>query len=124
MSFRVLVVEDNTDHRDLIAKILEIEGYTVFTAQDGGEGLEQVKAECPDLIICDVMMPHVDGLQMVKALRGMPEYSTIPVLMITAYGDAREGAIKAGADRTMGKPFDFDELMKVVKEMLAQSPDR
>jgi CheY-like chemotaxis protein len=124
MAFRILVVEDNTDHRDLITRMLEIEGYTIFTAQDGDEGLEQVKAECPDLIICDVMMPRVDGLQMVRALRGMPEGSPIPVLMITAYGDVREDAIKAGADRTMGKPFDFDELIKVVKEMLAQSPDR
>jgi CheY-like chemotaxis protein len=121
---KILVVEDNTDHRDLIAKMLEIEGYKIFTAQDGGEGLERVKADCPNLLICDVMMPHIDGLQMVKTLRGMPKCSTIPVLMITAYGDAREDAIYAGADRILGKPFDFDELIKVVKEMLAQSPDR
>lgn len=118
MSFKILVVEDNPDHRDLIVMMLNMEGYTTFTAKDGSEGLEHVKADSPDLIICDVMMPRLDGIQMVKTLRKVPECSTTPVLMITAHGDARGDAINAGADRTMGKPFDFDELIKVVREML------
>lgn len=124
MSSRILVVEDNMDHRELIAMMLETQGYTIFTAKDGSQGLEQVKAIDPDLIICDVMMPHVDGIQMVKTLRTMPECRATPVLMITAYDDARTDVINAGADRAMGKPFDFDGLIRVVEDMLAQTADK
>ncbi len=124
MSFRILVVEDHPDHRDLIVLMLDMEGYTITTANDGSEALDRIKAECPDLIISDIMMPRFDGIRMVKALREMPECSTIPILMITAHGDASDDAINAGADRAMGKPFDFDQLIGVVREMLGQSKDR
>jgi CheY-like chemotaxis protein len=118
MPCKILVVDDNADHRDLIVIMLEAEGYVVFTAKDGSEGLEQIKTSHPDLIICDVMMPGVDGIQMVKALRQMPEHNSIPTLMITAHGDVRTNAIQAGANQTLGKPFDLEELINVVREML------
>jgi DNA-binding response OmpR family regulator len=124
MSFKILVVEDNPDHRDLIVMMLKMEGYTTLTAKDGSEGLEHLQADCPDLIICDVMMPRLDGIEMVKALRKLSACSATPVLMITAHGDARGDAMSAGADRTMGKPFDFDELIRIVRDMLPQSDGR
>jgi two-component system chemotaxis response regulator CheY len=117
MPCKILVVDDNTDHRDLIVIMLEAEGHVVSTAKDGSEGLEQIQIARPDLIICDVMMPGVDGIQMVKMLRQKPEYNSLPVLMITAHGDVRTNAIQAGANRTLGKPFDLDELIAIVQEM-------
>lgn len=118
MPFKILVVDDNSDHRELIVIMLEAEGYEVLTARDGSEGLEQVRANPPSLIICDVMMPGIDGIQMVKLLRQMPEHKATPVLMITAHGDARENAVLAGANQTLGKPFDLDELIAKVRGIL------
>jgi CheY-like chemotaxis protein len=118
MPGKILVVDDNIDHRELMVIMLEAEGYKIFTAQDGSEGLEQIEANHPDLVICDVMMPGIDGIQMVKVLRQMPEHINIPILMITAHGDVRANAIQAGANRTIGKPFDLDELINLVREML------
>jgi CheY-like chemotaxis protein len=121
MPFKILVVDDNSDHRELIVIMLEAEGYEVLTAKDGSEGLEQVRANHPSLVICDVMMPGIDGIQMVKRLRQMPEHRTTPVLMITAHGDVRENAILAGANQTLGKPFDLDELISMVRRVLERS---
>ncbi len=115
---KILLVEDNTNHRNLIAKILTTEGYTITTATDGSEALDRVKEECPDLIISDIMMPRFDGIRMVKALREMPECSTIPILMMTAYVDIIEEAIKAGANRALGKPFDFDLFLTTIRELI------
>jgi CheY-like chemotaxis protein len=118
MPCKILVVDDNSDHRELMVIMLEAEGYVVLTAKDGSEGLEQIEAHRPNLIICDVMMPGIDGIEMVKLLRQIPEHRSLPLLMITAHGDVRERAISAGADRTLGKPFDLDDLITVVRGML------
>jgi twitching motility two-component system response regulator PilH len=115
---KILLVEDNTNHRNLIAKILKTEGYTITTAADGSEALDQVRADCPDLIISDIMMPRFDGIQMVKALRGMPECNSVPILMMTAYVDIIEEAINAGANRALGKPFDFECFLTTIKELI------
>jgi two-component system, chemotaxis family, chemotaxis protein CheY len=123
MPGKILVVDDNADHRELIVIMLETEGYAVSTASDGREGLEQVKTNRPDLIICDVMMPGIDGIQMVKMIRQMPEHSGIPILMITAHGDVRANAIEAGANRTLGKPFDLEDLINLSREMLSTGSD-
>lgn len=124
MSGKILVIDDNIDHRELIVIMLEAEGYKMFTAKDGSEGLEQIKANHPDLIICDVMMPGIDGIQMVKVLRQMPEHMNTPILMITAYGEVMANATEAGANRTLGKPFDLDELINLVREMLPAGINR
>jgi CheY-like chemotaxis protein len=123
MPFTILVVDDNNDHRDLMVIMLEAEGYVVWTAKDGSRGLEQIKQHQPNLIICDVMMPGIDGIEMVRQLRQIPEHQTVPILMITAHGDVRESAIQAGADRTLGKPFDLDDLITVVRGMLEPATD-
>ena len=118
MPGKILVVDDNTDHRELMVIMLEAEGHKIFTARDGSQGLEQIKTNHPDLVICDVMMPGVDGIEMVKVLRQLPEHINTPILMISAHGDVRANAIQAGANRTIGKPFDLDELVNLVREML------
>ena len=106
--FKILVVEDDTELRSLFCRVLMKNGYQTFRAGDGEEALEVLDHEYVDLILCDVMMPRMDGFELTRELRaaGM----TMPVLMITAkdaFGDKREG-FDAGADDYMVKPIDVN----------------
>jgi CheY-like chemotaxis protein len=116
---KILVVEDVADTRDLLHRYFTNAGYTVPTAVDGGEGLHKAKAEKPDLILTDLAMPRMDGLEMIKHIRLEPETAKIPILIFTAHSSVTmEDAIEAGADQIFYKPVDFDELRKVVRAML------
>ena len=86
MPAKILIVEDNPDMRELLAVALKMEGHTVYTADDGREGLKLVHADCPDLILSDITMPNLDGVEMVRCLRQMPECNKVPVLIMSAYG--------------------------------------
>ena len=120
MSAKILIVEDNPDQRDFLAIMLEEQGFTTYTATDGLEGLKQAQNNCPDLIISDIMMPNLDGIEMVKTLRQIPECKAIPVLMLSAYGTNKLfEAINAGASHVMRKPLDFDFFFKAIIRLLA-----
>ncbi|MDY5015825.1 MAG: response regulator transcription factor [Eubacteriales bacterium] len=119
--FKILVVEDDTELRSLFCRVLMKNGYQTFRAGDGEEALEVLDHEYVDLILCDVMMPRMDGLELTRELRaaGM----TMPVLMITAkdaFGDKREG-FDAGADDYMVKPIDVNEMVLRVGALLRRS---
>jgi two-component system chemotaxis response regulator CheY len=115
----ILVVEDTVDTRELLHLYLTKEGFTVVLAADGGEGLYRVKSDRPDLIITDINMPNLSGIDMVKQLREEPECAKTPIIALTAYGkDFSEEAIKAGATGTMQKPFEFDALIAQVRSLL------
>jgi CheY-like chemotaxis protein len=119
MSAKVLIVEDNPDSREMISFILKYEGYKVFTANDGSEGIHQAKNACPDLIISDLEMPVIDGIEMVKTLRHLPEYEKVPILILSAYdNDSLNQAIQVGATQAMRKPFELDSLVTTVKGLL------
>jgi CheY-like chemotaxis protein len=121
MSKKILVVEDNLDMRELLHFYLKKEGFTVFTATDGREGLYLTTAERPDLIITDINMPNLDGIEMVKQLRSHPDFADISIIVLTAFGFVeRDNAMRAGANRAVDKPTDFDFLMDKVKEMLGE----
>jgi signal transduction histidine kinase/ligand-binding sensor domain-containing protein/DNA-binding response OmpR family regulator len=110
---RILIVEDNQELRDYLAGFLSKE-YKVYTATDGLEGLERCKAKNPDLIISDVMMDNMDGLQFCKTVKSTPEISHIPVILMTALASVEnkmEG-YKTGADDYITKPFE-PELLKI-----------
>ncbi|MEX2275846.1 MAG: response regulator [Actinomycetota bacterium] len=127
----VLVVDDDP----FIARLLEIElrasGYDVVTAVDGKEGLERIHERVPALVLCDVMMPNMDGLELTRRLRADPSTSGVSVILLTARGlsaDKLEG-FSVGADDYIVKPFDTPELLARIrgvlrraKEMRAQSP--
>ena len=127
----VLVVDDDP----FIARLLDIElraaGYEVGVASDGREALEAASASCPDLVLCDVMMPNMDGFELTRALRQDPRTAHVSIIMLTARGlssDKLEG-FSAGADDYIVKPFDTPELLARVRgvlrrarEMRAQSP--
>ena len=119
MSAKILIVEDNTDTRNFLAHLLELKGYTVYSAADGSEGIQQAKLDCPDLIISDISMPNLDGIEMLKVLRKTPECSKIPILVMSAYGSGRlSDAVTVGADQVLPKPLDCELLFKAIHKLL------
>ena len=117
---RVLVVDDDPQVVRLLRVNLELEGYEVVSANDGNEALEAVASEDPDLVICDVMMPGMDGIEVVRRLRA--DKQTVPVVMLSAKAmrsDMRVG-LDAGANEYVTKPFDPAELIEVVDRLLGR----
>lgn len=114
---RVLVVDDDPRLLHIVAMYLGIEGYDVATANDGEAGLREVAAQRPDLIICDIMMPGLDGIEVCRRIRANPETAQIPVLMFSALSsdDDVERARLAGANHLITKPFNLVGLGSVVK---------
>ena len=122
MTRKILVIDDNPDTRDLTHLHLTTEGFVVVVASDGREGLYMAVAEQPDLIITDISMPELNGIELVKQLKTQPELNNVPILVLTAFGDAEmDQAIRAGAHRAMSKPVHLDSLMDEVRELLAES---
>jgi len=122
MPKKILVVEDNLDTRELIHLHLSMEGFTVVIAANGREGLYMATAERPDVIISDINMPEVSGLDMIRQLREEPELHDTPVLVLTALGrEEMDQGIRAGADRAMNKPVHLDSLVDEVRELLAKA---
>jgi two-component system response regulator MprA len=120
-SARVLIVEDDPNVRTALSRALSFEGYEIDTAGDGGRGLEAVVQHPPDVIVLDVMMPFVDGLEMCRRLRARGDNT--PVLMLTALGDVadRVEGLDAGADDYLAKPFALEELLARVRALLRRS---
>jgi CheY-like chemotaxis protein len=106
----------------MMAKLLETEAFTVITAEDGIAGLRLAAAEHPDLIITDINMPNLNGIEMIKRLRQRPGFERVPIMAITAYGNgvAKE-ALDAGADRATTKPVQFNSLAVQIRELLLRS---
>jgi two-component system chemotaxis response regulator CheY len=119
VSGKILIVEDSTDAREMLAMLFHIEGYTVATAEDGMEGLMRASADSPDLILTDINMPNIDGAEMIKLLRAQPGSSRVPIVVMTAYGaDVAGRAVASGADRALSKPVDYDLLLETVKDLI------
>lgn len=117
----ILVVEDDPAVREALERALGFEGYAVDTARDGGVALSMVRGGEYDLVLLDVMMPHVDGIEACKRIRASGD--TIPILMLTAktaVGDRVEG-LDAGADDYVTKPFALDELLARIRALLRRS---
>jgi CheY-like chemotaxis protein len=124
MSFKILIVEDNPDSRNLLHFLLTTKGFNASTAVDGAEGFYMAKVEKPDLIITDLTMPNVDGIELVKQIRAEPEIADIPILVYTAYSmDTVEPAIQAGANKSFYKPVDLDEMIAHINELLSLRKD-
>ncbi|MCC6723093.1 MAG: response regulator, partial [Saprospiraceae bacterium] len=120
---KILVIEDNLEVRENLQEILEISGYQVLAAEDGTVGVELATSEHPDLILCDVMMPKLDGFGVLNILSHRPDTSDIPFVFLTAKTekeDFRRG-MNLGADDYVTKPFYKDELLAVVETRLKKS---
>lgn len=120
---KVLLIEDNREVRENTAEILELADYEVSTAENGKRGVELAKESKPDLIICDIMMPELDGFGVLRILSKNPETSSIPFIFLTAKtdkSDMRKG-MNLGADDYITKPFEEDELLEAIETRLKKS---
>ena len=122
----ILYIEDNPGNRLLVRRILEAEGYTIKEALDGIEGLKMAEQERPILILLDINLPEIDGYDLARRMRDMPNLEGVPILAVTAnvmQGD-RERTLAAGCDGYIQKPIDVDRLPKQVKEALDKTKDK
>lgn len=112
----ILIIEDQPDMLENIATILEMEGYAVLTANDGQDGFARAQEEKPDLILCDVMMPHMDGHQVLQSLRGDQTIAGTPFIFLTAKGEKRDQrtGMNLGADDYLTKPVTATDLLAAV----------
>lgn len=119
---KVLTVDDDLDILDVL-KLTLSEHYEVFQARDGRTGLEIVHQKMPDLVICDYMMPVMNGRELCKALKKDLLLRNIPIIMLTGKGEVHDriGGIEAGADEYIIKPFDPDELLVRIKSILKRT---
>ena len=117
----LLILEDDPDILRLLERTLTIKGYNVVTASNGYDGLEIILKERPALIVTDIMMPKMDGFNLVHRLRINPETRTIPIIFITVTYIAREDrefALDIGVTRFIQKPIDFEKFLSTIAELL------
>ena len=120
MSKKVLIIEDNDDIRENVIEILELAGYTVSGASNGKTGVEFAFKDIPDIILCDIMMPEMDGYGVLYMLSKNPETIAVPFIFLTAkaeHFDRRKG-MEMGADDYLTKPFDDMELLNAIESRL------
>jgi len=120
MAKTILAVDDSASIRGMVSFTLKRAGYDVVEAVDGVDGLEKAQRHQVSLILTDVNMPRMDGLALVKSLRGLPRYKTAPILVLTTEsGDAAKARGRAaGATGWLVKPFDPDRLLEVVARVM------
>ena len=117
---KILVVEDELITQRILSARLEINDYTVITAQDGEEALKKVKEETPDLPILDLMIPKINGYEVCRMLKFDEKYKDIPIIVLSSLNQQqeREKAIKSGADAYFIKPFDLELLLVKIREFM------
>lgn len=122
---RICIVDDDPDIRHLVTYALVDEGHEVSTCPDGAAAFEMLKEDPPDLMLLDIMMPGMDGYQVLEAMREAGLREATKVLILTAKGSERdwEQGFELGANVYMTKPFDPDELIVAVRELLAASEE-
>jgi CheY-like chemotaxis protein len=118
MKKRILIIEDNFEIRENAMELLELAGYTVICASDGRMGVEKAIAELPDIILSDIMMPYLNGHEVLAELKNNEQTKSIPFVYITSAGEKKEveAALNNGASGYIRKPFDEDELMETIRK--------
>lgn len=120
MSIKILVIEDTADIRESVAEILQLAGHKVYEAANGKEGVELARSNMPDIILCDIMMPELDGYGVLHMLGRTPETAQIPFIFLTAKADRVDlrKAMDMGADDYLTKPFDDVELLSAIESRM------
>lgn len=121
MSATILHVEDNASNRKIVRDLLGSRGYRVVEALDGEEALAAAERERPDLILMDVQLPRVSGLEATRRIKGRPDLRPIPIVAVTSFalsGDDKL-AFAAGCDAYVAKPYNPRELLRIIEDLLA-----
>jgi two-component system, cell cycle response regulator DivK len=116
----VLLVEDTEDNRFMMRRLLEMTGYRVIEAHNGEEAVQTTERERPDLVLMDLSLPVIDGLEATRIIRGSPRLKRIPIVAVSAHekADFQAEALQAGCDAYVTKPIDFNELEVLIAELL------
>lgn len=119
---RILLVEDNEMNRDMIARYLEFQGYTVLIAGDGASAVQLGRTATPDLILMDISLPVIDGWEATKRLKQSSDTTHIPIIALTAHAMAadRQTSFEAGCNDYEPKPIDFGRLLEKMRRLLNQ----
>ncbi len=119
MAKRVLLAEDEPNIVESLTFLLERAGFEIMVESNGRQALETVLQDSPDVLVLDVMLPELDGYEILRRLRGDPRSANLPVLMLTAKGqrENRETALEYGADLFITKPFSNAEIIEAVKQL-------
>jgi two-component system, cell cycle response regulator len=117
---KILVVDDSRTQLDWLVQVLSAESYDVITAQDGAEAIRKVRTESPDLVLLDVVLPDMDGLEVLRIVKSRPEENFVPVILLSVKGDvdARVRGLRIGADDFLAKPFAEAEILARAAAML------
>ena len=118
----VLLAEDNPDMRELVRLLMEEEGFEVFAAKDGAMAWQYLTEAHPDVILTDLMMPHVSGLELIQHIKATPEITDIPVIAMSAYGENYlTKAMAAGATAAIRKPDDLNTIIDTIHQILSKA---
>lgn len=120
MSKRILIADDSGSIRQMLSFVLSEAGFEVKAAEDGQEALNMAPGFAPHLVITDLNMPNINGIELVKSLRGLPDFKFIPILVLTTEGqeENKQAGRAAGATGWLVKPFLPEKLLAVVKKVL------
>ena len=123
---KVLYIEDHPAQRDILAQMLELNGFEVAVASDGVEGVDKARDWLPDLILMDLRMPRMDGFEAIKILRSEDRTSIIPIIAISAWASAKhkERALAAGANEHFTKPVDLNRLLTTIGRYLKDQKEQ
>jgi two-component system, OmpR family, alkaline phosphatase synthesis response regulator PhoP len=123
MATRILIVEDDPDIADLVARYLDKAGFSTERAASGREALQTIAAKPPDLVVLDLMLPHVDGLDVCRLVRANDATAAMPIIMLTARAEESERIVglELGADDYLAKPFSPNELVARVRALLRRA---
>lgn len=120
---RVLLIDDDQSNLEFMRQVMRIDGHELAWAADGEQGLALVKQFRPELIICDVVMPHLGGYAVLETVRADPQFAGVPVLLFSAAmsEDARAIGLRRGATEVLAKPFDLEQLRAAIGRCLGQA---
>jgi len=123
---RILLIEDNHSLREEIINVLELEGFEVVWAETGRVGLARIEEQRPDIVLCDLMMPDMDGYETLQAIRSNPATRSLPVILLTARDDeqCKTRGAELGADDYVTKPFKIPDLLRAVQAMAKKAARR
>lgn len=118
MKKKILIVEDDPDLLKGLCWLLTKEGFDAVGAGDGDKGLRQAIDDPPDLIITDIYLPALDGVEMIKLLRKQPAFAAVPIVVLSAFANDITRAVAAGANSAVSKPVDREVLLRIVRNLL------